>query len=118
MIQSRPVTGRPPYSSRRRALQRRAVPLAAAALVAFVAGVTLGARHQPAEQRAAERYTRAWERSDWTAMYRLLSEGARSRTSLAAFRAAHVRAAQTATATRVRAGAAQGPDGDAVAVPL
>src|SRR4051812_43990170 len=98
MIQSRPVTSRAPYSARRRALQRRAAPLAVAALAAFTTGLTLGARHRPAEQTAAQAYARAWEKRDWNTMYRLLSDRARARTSPEAFRRAHERAAETATA--------------------
>jgi cell division protein FtsI/penicillin-binding protein 2 len=118
MIQSSPVTRGARYSSRRRALQRRGVPLVLAAACAFGAGAVVGAVHESAEKQAAERYTRAWARGDWATMRRLLSSEARARTSLEEFRAAHQRAAATATATALRPGRAAEPRDDVVTVPV
>jgi cell division protein FtsI/penicillin-binding protein 2 len=94
------------------------MPLAIAASVAFGGGAIAGAIHKPAEQQVAARYARAWAAGDWAGMHRLLSSSARARTSLAEFRAAHERAAATATATAVRTGEATAPVDDVVTVPV
>src|SRR5687767_2365145 len=118
MIQSRPVTRGARYSSRRHALQRHGLPLAIAALVAFGAGVIIGAVHRPAEQQAAERYARAWAAKDWATMHGMLTSDARERTGIDEFRRAHERAWTTATATGLRAGEAARPDDGAVRIPV
>jgi hypothetical protein len=118
MIQSRPVTRGARYSGRRRALQRHGVPLVAAAVFAFGTGVVMGARHEPAERQAAERYALAWSRGDFAAMHGLLTDDARARTSLDEFRAAHERRAVTATATRLIAGEPRGPEDGEVRIPV
>ena len=74
--------------------------------------------HRPADQQAAERYARAWAQRDWAAMHGMLTDEARERTSLAAFRRAHQRAAATATATALRAGEASKPADGVVRVPV
>jgi penicillin-binding protein A len=118
MIQSRPVTGGAAYSRRRSALRRHGLPLAAAALLALAGGLTVGAAHRPAEQEVAERYLAAWARGDLPAMHGMLTTEARDRTPLEQFRAAHERAARTATATRVRGGPAPEPRDGVIAVPV
>jgi cell division protein FtsI/penicillin-binding protein 2 len=118
MIQSRPVTGGAPYSPRRRALSRHLVPLVALALVAFIGGVVLGGGHRSGAEEVAERYVEAWERGDYEGMHRLLTDGARERTSLAVFRRAHERDAATATVTELRARRIPEPEDGVVAVPV
>ena len=94
------------------------LPLLAAAAAAFGAGAAIGGNHRPAEQRLAERYADAWERGDFAAMHGMLSPGAQSRASAAAFRDAYARAAATATLEKiVRTGPAR-QRGDAVRVPV
>lgn len=92
--------------------------LGAAAAVAFGAGVLAGAAGPSAAEQLAERYTRAWARGDLAAMHGMLTEDARRRTSFVRFRDAHRRAAVTATAVGISAGAPQGEDGGVVAVPM
>ncbi|MCW2989699.1 MAG: hypothetical protein JWM73_293, partial [Solirubrobacterales bacterium] len=57
-----------PPDSRRRRLERRALPIIAIAALALLAGLVLGARHVPGEQRVAERFAEAWRRADYAAM--------------------------------------------------
>ena len=47
--------------SRRRRLERRALPLALIALLALGFGIVKGATHVPAEQRVVERFAAAWD---------------------------------------------------------
>lgn len=57
----------PPHSRRRR-LERRALPIATVAFLAFAAGAVLGSGHVPGEQRTAERFADAWRRADYAAL--------------------------------------------------
>jgi hypothetical protein len=118
MIQSSPVTGGAAYSSRRLNLRRHGLVLLIVALAAFVAGLATGAGGGSERERLAERYAAAWARGDHAAMHGLLTEEARRRTPLARFRALHRRAAVTATATGLRAGAAKPAEDDVVRVPI
>src|SRR4051794_10675936 len=93
-----------PPSERRRRITHRAVPLIALALVALVVGMMVGASRESGAERAAGSFTKAWERADYPAMYRLLTSGARDRTSLTAFERAYREAGATATAVSLRAG--------------
>ena len=111
---------RAPRPRRRRpaiAAPRRLAPLALAALAALVAGVVTGAGHVPAERRTVAAFAAAWERGDHRAMYALLSDAARRRTSAAGLRRAYREAAATLTLVRVRAGAVRG-SGPAERVPV
>ena len=83
---------------------RRFAPLAATALVALVAGIVVGARYVPPEQRTIEAFTQAWERGDHAAMYALLSDAARRRTSLARLQRTYRQAAETITLESVKTG--------------
>jgi cell division protein FtsI/penicillin-binding protein 2 len=85
---------------------RRFAPLAAAALLSLGAGVVTGARHVPAEMRTIEAFAGAWERGDRSAMYALLSDAARRRTSTERFERTYREAAEILTLQRVRVGAA------------
>ena len=76
----------------------------AAALVALIAGIVIGARHVPPEHRTIEAFTQAWERGDHAAMYALLSDAARQRTSLARLQRTYRQAAETITLQSVKAG--------------
>jgi cell division protein FtsI/penicillin-binding protein 2 len=74
------------------------------ALLALLAGLVIGARHVPAEHRTIEAFTQAWERGDHAAMYALLSDEARERTSPARLERTYRQAAETITLKSVRVG--------------
>src|SRR5438045_3950993 len=80
---------------RRRRLTRRGLPLLA--VVSLVAGLVIGARSQPAAERAGHAFAVAWQHGDLGTMYSLLTPEARSRTSGSAFAAAYRQATATAT---------------------
>ena len=69
-------------------------------LLALLAGVVVGARHVPAEKRTVEAFTQAWERGDHRAMYALLSDAARRRTTLERLQRTYRQAAETLTLQR------------------
>jgi penicillin-binding protein A len=83
-------------AERRRRLLTRALPLIAIAVVAFVVGAMAGASDS-AEREAAERFTEAWARKDFAAMYGELNEASRRLVSEADFAAAYREAAEVAT---------------------
>jgi cell division protein FtsI/penicillin-binding protein 2 len=90
----------PPRRTRRRrriANPRRFAILVAVAGAALVAGVVVGALHVPSERRMGVAYAQAWARRDYGAMYALLSDDARGRTSRRRFARAYVHAANTLT---------------------
>jgi peptidoglycan glycosyltransferase len=95
-----------PRPRRRHAIAdpRRFAPLAAAALVALVAGIVSGAGHVPAERKTVAAFAAAYQRGDERAMYALLSDDARRRTSLARLERSYAEAADTLTLERVRTG--------------
>lgn len=97
--------------------RRRLAPVAVLGGLAFVVGVVAGAGHRDARLDVAERYVKAWQRADWPAMYRELTDEARSRTPLPEFERAGEDALATATATRIVAGGATTADGG-VSVPM
>ncbi len=70
----------------------------------------------PAERRTVEAFTQAWERGDHAAMYALLSDAARRRTSLARLQRTYRQAAETITLQRVKAGAVNGRNAVPVAL--
>jgi cell division protein FtsI/penicillin-binding protein 2 len=74
----------------------RTLPLSLLALFAFVLGVSTGSNGSP-EKDVAARFTAAWERKDFEAMYRELNAGSRRAVSAEAFAAAYREAAETAT---------------------
>ncbi len=99
------MTGRTPRRRRRAiASPRRFAPLAAAAVLALFAGLITGARHVPSERKTATAFAQAWQRGDHRAMYALLSDDARRRTSYARLDRTYNEAAQTMTLLRVRPG--------------
>jgi cell division protein FtsI/penicillin-binding protein 2 len=83
---------------------RRLAPLAIAAALAFVAGLVVGALYVPPAGRAAARFAKAWERGDYAAMYALLSDDSRNRTSPQRFAQAYRDAARTLTLVRLDTG--------------
>ncbi len=91
------------------------MPVVVLGAVAFAGGAVLGAAHQPAGQRAVERFARAWERGDLAAMYGELSGDARARVDRGGFTRAYETAMTTATVARVATGAPR-RDGDAFRV--
>jgi penicillin-binding protein A len=106
-------------AARRRRLLYHGLPaLGALALVALVVGALVGARALSGEERAARDYMRAWARSDYGAMHRLLATGSGRRPSERRLRASYRRALDTATATRVEVGNSAGKDGGVVGVPV
>jgi len=93
---------------RRRRLTHRALPLGSVALVALGIGIGFGAAHQSIGERAATEFARAWDRSDYAAMHRLLEAPERTRVPLETFRSAYELAGATATATKTTVGDADG----------
>src|SRR3954466_2864264 len=89
---------------RRVADPRRFGAIVAVALVALLAGVVAGARHVPQERRLGEAVAAAWEHRDYGAMYALLSDAARARTSRGTLQHTYEDAAGTLTLERVRTG--------------
>jgi len=102
---------------RRRRLTHRAAPLLVIAFVALLGGIVVGAAYVAPQRKVADRFARAWARSDFKAMYGLLSKRSRARVSRAAFDQAYGNAAATATLRSLRFGSAADPDGGAVTVP-
>ena len=94
---------KPPHGRPGRA-GRRAVPLFAAALVALVAGMAVGARGGDERLEVAERFARAWERGDYAAMHATLTERAQARASVARLQRTYSEDAAVATIQRVDTG--------------
>jgi len=97
---------------------RHLAPLLAVAAAALLAGLVMGARHEPSERTLAERYAAAWERGDYASMRGMLTAAARRRWSLERFTRAHREAAELGTVTAVRAGEPADPSDDVVRVPI
>jgi cell division protein FtsI/penicillin-binding protein 2 len=98
----------PSDAERRRRLLRRALPLAAVALIAFVVGVSTGSSGSP-EKDAAKRFTDAWSARDFKAMYGELNEASRARVPLKEFEAAYREAQQVATTREIERGSVGDP---------
>ena len=88
---------------RRRRLATRALPLSLIALVAFVFGAIAGNPGSP-EKEAAERFTAAWENSEYAAMYSELNPGSQQKISINDFVIAYREAARIATVRSLEAG--------------
>jgi cell division protein FtsI/penicillin-binding protein 2 len=73
---------------RRRRIVTRTLPLALIALVAFVVGAIAGAPGSP-NKEAAERFTDAWQRNEFAAMYRQLNPASQSAIELNDFALAY-----------------------------
>ncbi len=99
---------------------RRARPVLALAVVAFLVGTIVGAHRGPsASVGLAQQFTAAWAKGDYAAMYSEITPEARRRISAADFAAAYRQAMRTASATSLRVtGHAHGVAGGAVSVPV
>ena len=86
--------------------------------MALLGGVVVGSGFQSGSERVAERFTQAWERGDYGAMYRLLSSPSRSRYPGTDFQRAYENARATSTAVEVRADDPDGTRDGAVRVPI
>jgi cell division protein FtsI/penicillin-binding protein 2 len=86
----------PPEVQRRRRLVTRALPLILIAIVAFALGASAGAPGSP-ETEAAERFSQAWARKDFAAMYRELNEASRRSVNEDEFAKAYRDAGEVAT---------------------
>ena len=64
----------------------------------------MGAGHVPSERKTTAAFVQAWTRGDAKAMYALLSDDAKQRTSEARLQRTYKQAADTLTLTKVRAG--------------
>ncbi|MGN6587307.1 MAG: penicillin-binding transpeptidase domain-containing protein [Solirubrobacterales bacterium] len=106
-------------AERRRRLLTRTLPLAVVALIAFIVGISAGSGGSP-EKDAANRFTDAWARKDFKAMYAELNEASRRRVNLKDFEAAYREAEETATAREIDAGSPGSPksSGNAKVVPV
>jgi penicillin-binding protein A len=102
------MSTRPPEVERRRRLITRALPFALIAFVAFVLGAVVGSSDSP-EKDAAERFTQAWERGEFAAMYRELNPGSQRKIGLDDFVVAYREAAKIATARSLEADAPGDP---------
>lgn len=89
---------------------KRFAPLAASAAVALLGGMVVGARHVPPEKRTVEAFAAAYERGDQRAMYALLSDEARRRTSFERLQRTYKQAAETLTLEKVRVGRVEQAD--------
>jgi hypothetical protein len=83
--------------SRRRRARNRALPLGAAAAVAFASGAIVGAGRSNAVPQLVRGYVQAWSRGDYAHMYSLLDSASQSEIGQARFVAAYRSVADTAT---------------------
>jgi cell division protein FtsI/penicillin-binding protein 2 len=98
-------------TERRRRLLRRTIPVVAICSSAFAAGVVVATRGADPEEALVARFMRAWEKGDYAAMHRDLTDAARRSTALLPFSRAYRRAGETATATATAAGPPRREDG-------
>jgi peptidoglycan glycosyltransferase len=97
------------------------VLIVAAVAGAIVAGVVLWREHEDAKgdrRDAAQKFTRAWAKGDYAAMWDELTPAARQKHSRAAFAAAYRRAAREATQRGVRVGRPASERDGRIAVPV
>ena len=83
---------------------KRFAPLAASAALALLARGHRRRAPRAAREADREAFTQAWERGDHRAMYALLSDAARRRTTFERLQRTYQQAADTLTLERVRAG--------------
>jgi cell division protein FtsI/penicillin-binding protein 2 len=104
---------------RRRRLLFRALPAVAGLVVlAFAAGVVVGARAPSSAERTARDFMLAWQRGDSDSMYGMLDSRSQARWSPDAFRRAYRRTGDTATLVEVRAAEPDGERDRGVVVPV
>ncbi len=112
------MTSQSAYERRRR-LTHRALPvLGSAAIVAFGGGLLIGKATESGSERVAKQFTSAWQRGDYTAMYDLLSDGAKARYSRSSFEQAYANAGATSTATAIAVAEPAGGGDGKVRVPV
>lgn len=105
--------GRPPSRlERQKRLKTRALPLVAIALVSFVVGMIKGCPGSP-NRDAAEQYVKAWQQSDYEAMYGMLSTKSREGISLERFVARYGESEAEATLQSIEAADAEGDETNA-----
>jgi penicillin-binding protein A len=100
-----------PEVQRRRRLVTRALPLILIAVIAFALGASSGASGSP-EKEAAERFSQAWARKDFAAMYRELNEASRRSVSEDEFAKAYRDAAEVATLRTLEVHSPNDPDSE------
>jgi peptidoglycan glycosyltransferase len=113
------VNTRPSDLERRRRLITRALPLIVVAVIAFVLGASSGASDSP-DKEVAERFSEAWTKKDFAAMYRQLNEASRRAVSANEFAQAYREAAEVATLRSLEFDSPGDPDaqGGATTVPI
>ena len=114
---------RPPAAAARRPHGRqvgwaRLASLLIAALAAFIAGAAVGSGGDDPRRVAAQDFVAAWERSDYAAMYALLTPEDQRKIPLERFAAAYREAAKVVTLSGVTAGRAGEPADGVVGVPV
>ncbi len=85
-----------PEVERRRRLVTRTLPLALIAIVSFIVGASAGAPGSP-EKDAAKRFTEAWARGDFAAMYGELNPASQEAITVSDFAKAYLDAEMVAT---------------------
>jgi penicillin-binding protein A len=112
------VGGRPGLrrAGRRRKLVRRAAPLGALAVVAFVAGLILAGGPGRAERQLVTQYVDSWTHGDYAHMYSLLDAASRRRMPQTQFVQALDAAAATATLVSITHGTVGSRSGGAIPV--
>jgi cell division protein FtsI/penicillin-binding protein 2 len=90
------MSPRPFEVERRRRIVTRTLPLALIALIAFVIGAMAGTPGSP-DKEAAKRFTDAWQRNEFTAMYKELNPASQRAIELNDFVLAYRDAAMIAT---------------------
>jgi peptidoglycan glycosyltransferase len=88
---------------RRRRFVTRALPLAIAAIAAFIAGAIAGSE-EPPEREATARFASAWAAGDFAAMHAELNPAARRRYSVQDLRGRYQEAQERATARKIEPG--------------
>ncbi len=103
---------------RRYRLTHRLLPVGILAGLAFLVGIVVGALYTAPEKDVAKRFTQAWQKNDYQAMYAELSDGAKTKYPIDRFRAAYATTDATSTATAVGVGKPKDPQDGVVAVPV
>jgi penicillin-binding protein A len=96
-----------PEVERRRRLVTRTLPLTLIALVAFVVGAVAGIPGSP-NKEAAERFTDAWQRNEFAAMYKELNPASQRATELNDFALAYRNAKMVSTLRSLDPGSPSG----------
>ena len=97
-----------PEAARRRRLITRAFPIALLALAAFIAGAIVAGGRE--ELSSVQAFAEDWEKQDFAAMYREISDDSQKRVPLVEFTDAYGKAQETSTLAHVDAGDATESD--------